>query len=152
MRPGHGRKARCSSLMTLLSMRCGRMLHPSDWFSSWMCGTLNWPPNRDAAFLQFSRDLSKSGRSLSRESERLYFCLSWSVELQVWTPWLLVPWTVDCRLLRFSWIRQHGGECLPAGYLESTSLCVSQDSTDQMPGFKGTYGCFFLTSQRYVSS
>lgn len=53
-RARRGKKARCSSLMTLLSTRYGRTLRLSGWYSSWTCGTQSWPPSRDRAFLRFS--------------------------------------------------------------------------------------------------
>lgn len=97
MRPRHGKKARCSSLMTPLSMRCGRMPHLSGWYSSWMCGTQSWHLSRDAASLQFNRN-SCSLRTFWRDAA---FLVHFGCETEILIPWLLIHWFVARKILSF---------------------------------------------------
>lgn len=110
MRPGHGRKARYSSLMTLLSMRFGRMPRLSGWYLSWMCGTPSWPLSRGVAFLQFERHQHRLGCCPGRPP--FWFLLGVQIEVQV--PWLFTLFLAAENLWGSFWIRTHWREYLPS--------------------------------------
>lgn len=133
--PGRGKKARCSSLMTPLSMRCGRMPRRSGWSSSWTCGTPSWPLSRDAAFLQSKRNC----HSLGCAPGRLLFCCSWAAEIDVQAPWLFRPLTLQLKTSKVpsGWEVAGRSICLTAIHLGGPLLQVTHDSTELLPGLKG---------------
>lgn len=133
--PGRGKKARCSSLMTPLSMRCGRMPRRSGWSSSWTCGTPSWPLSRDAAFLQSKRNC----HSLGCAPRRLLFCCSWAAELDVQAPWLFRPLALQLKTSKVpsGWEVAGRSICLTAIHLGGPLLQVTHDSTELLPGLKG---------------
>lgn len=150
MRPGRGKKARCSSLTTPSSTRCGRMPRRSGWSSSWMCGTQSWPLSRDAAFLQSKRNC----HSLGCAPKRLPLCCSWGAETDIRAPWLFGPLALQLKTSKVpsGWEITERSICLTAVHLGGPLLQVTRGSTDILPGLKGNTCCVYIASQRYFST